>query len=551
LPDRPTRVRSVAAHLLTALAGLLVLVALVVPAEAGALAPAAFVRIPVEGLVGVALLLVLPGRARRVAAVLAGVALGLLAVLKVVDIGFSAVLARPFDPLSDAALLDAGVQFLTGSIGRAGALGTAAGAVVLAGALVVLTTLAVRRLTRLAVRHRAPTARTTAALTPVWVACAVLGTQLVPGVPVASASAAALVRDHALQVRDGVADREAFAAALAVDPFRDTPADRLLTALRGKDVVFAFVESYGRDAVEDPAFAPRIGAVLGEGTRRLGAAGFSARSAFLTSSTTGGGSWLAHATFLSGMWVDDQHRHDTLVTSDRLTLTSAFRDAGWRTVAVMPGTTGEWPEAAFYGYDEVYDFPRLGYRGPDLGWATVPDQFTLAAFERAEHGRAGRPPLMAEIAFVSSHAPWPLIPRVLAWDAVGDGSVFHTMTTGEPREAVWAKGPEAVRDTYRRSVEYSLNSLVSWVETYGDDDLVLVVLGDHQPLPAVTGEGASHDVPITVVARDPTVLERIGGWGWHEGLRPGPQAPVWPMDAFRDRFLTAFGPHGAPPRPPH
>ncbi len=25
------------------------------------------------------------------------------------------------------------------------------------------------------------------------------------------------------------------------------------------------------------------------------------------------------------------------------------------------------------------------------------------------------------------------------------------------------------------------------------------------------------------------------------GLRPGPQAPVWPMSAFRDRFLTAFG----------
>jgi hypothetical protein len=24
-------------------------------------------------------------------------------------------------------------------------------------------------------------------------------------------------------------------------------------------------------------------------------------------------------------------------------------------------------------------------------------------------------------------------------------------------------------------------------------------------------------------------------------LLPPPQAPVWPMSAFRDRFLTAFG----------
>jgi hypothetical protein len=91
---------------------------------------------------------------------------------------------------------------------------------------------------------------------------------------------------------------------------------------------------------------------------------------------------------------------------------------------------------------------------------------------------------------------------------------------------------------------YSLNSLISYVETYGDDNLVLVFLGDHQPAPVVTGEDASRDVPITIVAHDPAVLDRISGWGWQDGLKPGPHAPVWRMDAFRDRFLTAFGPGG-------
>jgi hypothetical protein len=80
------------------------------------------------------------------------------------------------------------------------------------------------------------------------------------------------------------------------------------------------------------------------------------------------------------------------------------------------------------------------------------------------------------------------------------------------------------------------------VQNNGDDNLVLVFLGDHQPLPIVTGDGASKDVPITIVARDKTVLDRISGWNWQDGLKPGPQAPVWPMNAFRDRFLTAFGP---------
>ena len=31
------------------------------------------------------------------------------------------------------------------------------------------------------------------------------------------------------------------------------------------------------------------------------------------------------------------------------------------------------------------------------------------------------------------------------------------------------------------------------------------------------------------------------GWGWQPGLRPSAAAPVWPMDAFRDRFFGAFG----------
>jgi hypothetical protein len=56
-------------------------------------------------------------------------------------------------------------------------------------------------------------------------------------------------------------------------------------------------------------------------------------------------------------------------------------------------------------------------------------------------------------------------------------------------------------------------------------------------------------VPISVIARDPKVMDRIAGWRWQDGLRPSPQAPVWPMDAFRDRFLGAFGSSPSSGRP--
>jgi len=287
--------------------------------------------------------------------------------------------------------------------------------------------------------------------------------------------------------------------------------------------------------------------VLDAGNRQLRAAGFGSRSAFLTSPTAGGGSWLAHGTLLSGLWIDNQQRYDDFAASQRLTLTSAFRRANWRTVGVMPGNDGPWPQSESLGYDRIYDAEDMGYHGPRFSWATMPDQYTLLRFEHTEYARRDRAPVMAEITLVSSHAPWEPVPRLIKWGDVGDGSVFDGMATADDKpEAILTRNPERVRTDYRTSIAYSLSSLISYVENYGDDKLVLIFLGDHQPSPIVTGPGASRDVPITIVTRDRAVLNRISQWGWQEGLKPRPQAPVWPMDAFRDRFLTAFGSQNAP-----
>jgi hypothetical protein len=548
-PERPAdraagtgRTRRVAARVTTVLAAVLVLAALVAPDRLSGLTPGAFLRIPVEALLGVALVLVLPGRPRRVVAALAGVALGLLTIVKFLDMGFYAVRDRPFDLTLDWILLDDAVSFLGDSIGRNGAKAVAVGVVLLLVALLVFMTLAVLRLTRLVVRHNAVATRAVAALTAIWFVCAVPGVEIVPDVPVADATAANFLYDRAMQLRNAVQDKEDFAKESSVDKFRGTPDAQLLTGLRGKDVVLTFVESYGRDAVEDPEMASQVDAVLDAGTKRLDKAGYASRSAFLTSPTTGSGSWLAHATFLSGLWVNNDRRYSTVMSSDRMTLNTAFQRANWRTVGIMPGVTKAWPEGEFYDFDQVYDSTQLGYRGPRFSFATMPDQYTLSTFERLERAKKDRGPLMAEIPLVSSHAPWTPLPRMIGWQDVGDGSIYHTMASGPGHrpEYVLNRDPTEVRAEYRQSIEYSLESLISYVEKFGDKNLVLVFLGDHQPAPIVVGAKASRDVPITIVARDPAVLDRISTWGWQDGLNPGPKAPVWRMDSFRDRFLTAY-----------
>jgi hypothetical protein len=170
----------------------------------------------------------------------------------------------------------------------------------------------------------------------------------------------------------------------------------------------------------------------------------------------------------------------------------------------------------------------------------MPDQYVLSALQRQELGKPGRRPLFAELDLVSSHTPWTRIPRLIGWSDVGDGSVYNRLPVDQPTKAALFSDPGRVRAAYGQSIQYTLNSLTSFVQHSGDDNLVLVVLGDHQPATIVTGQGPTHDVPISIIAHDPKVLDRVSGWGWNEGLQPRPQAPVWPMSAFRDRFLSAF-----------
>ena len=521
---------------LTVLALLLVWAALVAPNPPSRLTLGAFARLPLELLVVVAVAALLPATPRRLLAVVVGALLSVLVLVRVLDIGFFTAFGRPFKPVDDSSYVGIGIETLREAIGRSSADVAVAVAVVLVVALLALPVLALLRVTRVAADHRGWALRAAAALGVVWVVLRVVGA------PVASPSAAALAVDEVRAVRTGLEDRAAFAPELAHDRFRATPGNRLLTGLRGKDVLLVFVESYGRVAVQDSSLSPRVDAVLDRGTAELRAAGFSSRSAFLTSPTFGGLSWLAHSTLQSGIRVDGQRRYDQLVENDRLTLTRAFKRAGWRAVGAMPANHRAWPEGStFYHYDTIYDRRNIGYRGPSFGLPPMPDQYTLLALHRRELAKRHRPPLFAEVDLISSHAPWTRIPRLIPWDDVGDGSIFDRVPAEESTQAALFGDAKRARAAYGHSIEYSLSTLFSFVRRYGHDDLVLVVLGDHQPATLVTGRGAGHDVPISVIAHDPRVMDQIAGWGWQDGMSPSPQAPVWPMAAFRDRFLTAFG----------
>ena len=503
--------------------------------------PGAFARIPVEALVLVAVALVLPPRPRRIVAAIAGILLGLLTVDKLLNMAFYEEVDRAFNPVNDWSSIGPAKGVIRDAIGST--LTNIVLVAVVIGLILILAAVAAATIhvTAVAARHRRGALGGLAALTAIWGLSAGLSLQFIPGSPVASASATALA---VAQVRAGQAalsDPRIFGQELrAHDPEATIPASDLLTGLRGKDVIIAVVESYGQVAVQGTSFSPGVDAVLRRQTGMLTSAGWSARSAWLTSPTFGGISWLAHSTVQSGLWVNSNQRYGELLASKRFTLSDAFDKAGWHTVTDDPSDNKIWrPGTYFYHYDQVFDRYQVGYRGPTFSYSAMPDQYTLSAFQRLEL-TPGHKPLFAEIDLTSSHIPWAPLPAMVPWNEVGNGSVFDPQPAeSKSATTVWQSN-STVRQFYGQSIQYSLTALTSWVKEVNDPNLVLIMYGDHQPHTAVSGAGANHNVPISIITRSPSVLKQISPWNWQQGLLPGPGAPLKPMDAFRNQFLNAF-----------
>jgi hypothetical protein len=100
---------------------------------------------------------------------------------------------------------------------------------------------------------------------------------------------------------------------------------------------------------------------------------------------------------------------------------------------------------------------------------------------------------------------------------------------------------------YVNAISYTYATLSGYLRESANRDRVLILVGDHQPAAAVSGEGAPWDVPVHVIAgtgssRDRSrILDRLVARGFRPGLTPQRPAlgrmhtllPVL-LDAFSD-----------------
>lgn len=324
------------------------------------------------------------------------------------------------------------------------------------------------------------------------------------------------------------------------------PLDSDLSLVAGADVMVMFVESYGAVTWQREDFVRRLAAPRKQLTEDVRATGRSAVSAYVESPTYGGSSWLAHISLLSGLEIRDPNANALLMTQQRKTLVTTFAQQGFRTVALMPGLWQAWPEGSFYGFQAMYGGERLEYRGPEFGWWALPDQFTLAKLDELELNTPSRQPLFVFFPTVSTHTPFtptprfePEWPRMLT-DHPFDDALIEQLFDEQPD---WTD----LSPSYGNAIAYAHDVIGGYLRKHTGRDLVLVVIGDHQPPAFVSGEGQPWDVPVHIITNRQEVLDRLKVFGLVPGLSPA-GAHLGKMHELLPILLDAFGDRtGSPP----
>ena len=333
----------------------------------------------------------------------------------------------------------------------------------------------------------------------------------------------------------------ALPATTVVDGALASANSRALEGLQGRDVYLVFLESVGAVVYDDERAVRLLGPARERLAGDIAAAGLQVVSAFVRSPTIGGGSDLAHVSLLAGMDLADPRRHDLLLTTTRPSLISVFRSHGYQTFGMYSSVFWDWPERAWYGYDVYVEGRTLDYRGPTLGnWWRVPDQFAFARFEQLYPRVPPAPPRFVFAATINTHVPFGPVPpyqpdwqRLLGEWPFDDADAARALAV----PVDWLDMTPA----YLRLVEYTYRWIGGYLRLPPSRDTVYVLLGDHQPTANVSGEGASWDVPVHIISRDPQLLERFVAQGFAAGLEP-PRTPLGGMHELTAMLLRAFGP---------
>jgi hypothetical protein len=286
------------------------------------------------------------------------------------------------------------------------------------------------------------------------------------------------------------------------------------------------IEAYG-EILATWDMKPAYQALMARVGERLERAGFHMRTAYSAAAVHGGRSWLSIATLQSGIVIDEPDSFAAFESVSRRipTLIQFFRNQGYHTASLEPGTKPRpgLNDYDLYGHDRRITAPEIRYGGRPFGFGEIPDQYSLEVFQKEY-----LPPEPRYLWFmaVTTHYAWgddslpPFVRNVATLDAPSPPA---------SDDADWPPlaGVDAIdshlRRNYFKTVEYEWRALIDFLAADPSKDLVVVVLGDHQPRLESNQPGeVTFDSPVHIIARDPSFVDRFADVGFQPGMYAEP-----------------------------
>ncbi|MGB1250991.1 MAG: sulfatase-like hydrolase/transferase [Candidatus Promineifilaceae bacterium] len=320
--------------------------------------------------------------------------------------------------------------------------------------------------------------------------------------------------------------------------FRLNPYDyRHATLTETPTIYLIFLESYGDVLYTHPDLRDPFSQLIEELDAELAATDWQVASSFSWTPVYGGGSWLAYTSMLTGLNVNNEPLYNTLVKQsvDRplFSLTRYLQTQGYLYNRVTPLPVDSPEEIAyldelthFYGYDNWLTIDDLAYEGSVYGWGPAPpDQYTLNYLHDYANSQA-QPSLNFFITH-NSHAPWGTQPALVSdWRDLQTVSSVGEVVVGDS---------DFSAENYFTAIEYQLRTAIDFVKQETREDVIFILVGDHQP-PRISPLDGSPYTPLHIIGRDQAFIDDFYFFEFANSLR----LPKLDIGIHHEGFLSLF-----------
>ncbi len=295
------------------------------------------------------------------------------------------------------------------------------------------------------------------------------------------------------------------------------------------DIYWIFVEAYGAVAQLSQKNEAAFRQMADSLEARLAAEGWQVVSAYSQAPIMGGRSWLSFTTALSGLPVKNQRQylHQIRVQADFPHFPRYLKKQGYTTFRLSTMYTDPEIEKIiprdlqnnYWSFDQFIGFHQIPYRGFRFDYfGGIPDQYALS-YTRENHLWPNPAPRFLFAISMSSHYPYYLPPPVLKdWRALDS---LHNIYPSDKDL------PGAMEDRYFRVVRYELEALTQFILEEKGEDVLFILLGDHQPAgleALLEGIYDSYATPLHLISRDSSLLARLPGFS--EGFALPAETPL-------------------------